>query len=57
MLVLTCLYCMGRVLHATGYVSAYGKHGKGFALSMLAVLSAEGLLLIGSVVGFMKRYG
>lgn len=53
---LTCVYCAGRVLHATGYTEAYGKHGRGFGLSMLAVVAAEGLLLVGAFLGFYAAY-
>ena len=41
---LTCVFCAGRIAHQVGYTTGYGGHGLGFALSMLACVTMEGLL-------------
>ena len=38
-----CLWSVGRVAHQVGYADGYGKHGPGFALSLLAALCLEGI--------------
>merc|ERR1712176_881647 len=48
--VFTLVLCLGRVLHQVGYsAGGYGAHGKGFAISMLAMLSLESLTLISAL--------
>ena len=44
--VLVCLFCVGRVLHQRGYTAKFGGHGPGFMISMLAMSTVEGLLLV-----------
>jgi uncharacterized membrane protein YecN with MAPEG domain len=45
--VYTAVFCLGRVLHQTGYTTGgYGSHGVGFLLSMLATAGVEGLCLL-----------
>mmetsp|Transcript_56497 Transcript_56497/g.89717 ORF Transcript_56497/g.89717 Transcript_56497/m.89717 type:complete len:218 (-) Transcript_56497:169-822(-) len=53
--VLTAVLFVGRVLHQVGYSFAYGGHAKGFGLSMIAMVSLEGLTLISalSLFGFI----
>jgi len=40
------LFCAGRILHQKGYTQGYGKHAIGFALSLLGILTVEGLALL-----------
>jgi len=44
--VLTCIFCVGRILHQVGYTEGYGKHATGFTLVMLSTVTVEGLLLV-----------
>jgi len=44
--VLTCIFCIGRIIHQAGYTEGYGKHGMGFLLVMLSTATVEGLLLV-----------
>ena len=41
----------GRVMHQVGYSGAYGKHGLGFLVSMLATLTMEGMALLVFLAG------
>jgi len=43
----------GRILHQNGYAKGYGKHAVGFILTMLSMLTLEGLAL----VTFLKGHG
>lgn len=46
-LVVTAIFCVGRVLHQTGYTNkGYGGHGLGFALSLTSTVIIEGLVLL-----------
>jgi len=45
-LVCAVLFGLGRIWHQVGYSVAYGKHGGGFAISLLATLVIEGLLIL-----------
>ena len=44
--VCVCAFCVGRVLHQTGYAGGYGGHGAGFAISTLASTTLEGLMTL-----------
>ena len=39
-------FCAGRVLHQKGYARGYGGHAPGFILTMLALLTVEGLAVL-----------
>lgn len=44
---LVCLFCLGRILHQSGYTSGYGSHGVGFLFSIvLAGSTMEGLCFL-----------
>merc|ERR1711971_1217169 len=43
---LVVVFCAGRILHQKGYAKGYGGHGPGFGLSMLSLLTLEGLALL-----------
>ena len=49
--VCTWLFCVGRIMHQTGYTNGYGGHGIGFALLTLAAVAMEGLMLVVAFVG------
>jgi hypothetical protein len=52
-LVLTLIFCAGRVLHQIGYtLSGYGGHAIGFVLAMLSMAIFDGLLLVAAFVAF-----
>ncbi|OQS06916.1 hypothetical protein THRCLA_20259 [Thraustotheca clavata] len=43
---LTCMFGIGRIMHQVGYSSGYGGHGTGFALTLVAQVTLEGLLAL-----------
>jgi len=45
-LVCVCIFCMGRILHQSGYSSGYGSHMKGFMMSMMSISTVEGMLAV-----------
>ena len=52
---LSLVWAIGRVLHATGYTTKYGAHGLGFGLALLSCALAEGLLLVAAFATFVAR--
>lgn len=40
------LFCIGRIVHQKGYSQGYGQHALGFVLSLLSILTIEGLALL-----------
>ncbi|RQM28795.1 hypothetical protein B5M09_010844 [Aphanomyces astaci] len=44
--VATVVFAVGRIAHQVGYTSGYGGHGLGFVLSLFAISTVEGLLLV-----------
>jgi len=56
MFVLTCFFCIGRIMHQVGYTTKYGGHGIGFTISLLSTLITEGLLFIVALKGFGVNY-
>jgi len=50
--VCVAVWCAGRLLHQVGYTYGYGGHGLGFAISMLAQVSLEGLVALVALVGW-----
>jgi len=44
--VCVCIFCMGRILHQSGYSSGYGSHAKGFMMSMVSMSTIEGMLAV-----------
>jgi hypothetical protein len=47
-----CFFAVGRVLHQSGYVNGYGKHGAGFLFASVATETLNGLLLLIVLKGF-----
>ena len=45
-------FAVGRCLHQSGYTKGYGKHARGFALSILSTATLEGLVLVCVLKGF-----
>jgi uncharacterized membrane protein YecN with MAPEG domain len=46
---ITLVFCLGRIMHQTGYSSGYGSHGAGFGLATLSVAILAGMnILIGT---------
>jgi len=41
-----CVFCAGRIVHQKGYSTGYGSHALGFVLSLIGILTLEGLALI-----------
>merc|ERR1712217_395956 len=52
--VLMVIFCIGRMLHMTGYTGGYGKHGPGFGLTMISSLPLEMLVLM---IGLKVTFG
>ncbi|KAG9398937.1 hypothetical protein AC1031_014019 [Aphanomyces cochlioides] len=44
--VIVCVFSVGRILHQVGYTSGYGGHALGYILSMFAVATIQGFLLL-----------
>ncbi|ETW09780.1 hypothetical protein H310_00261 [Aphanomyces invadans] len=49
--VATALFAVGRIVHQVGYTTGYGSHGLGFVLSLIAIVTVEGMLLIVGLKG------
>lgn len=45
------VFCVGRIVHQKGYAKGYGKHAPGFALSLLSILTLEGLAFVAFLKG------
>lgn len=43
---IVAIFCAGRVFHQKGYSKGYGKHALGFIMSLLSILTLEGLAFI-----------
>jgi len=43
---IVAVFCVGRIVHQKGYSQGYGKHGMGFVMSLLSIVTLEGLALI-----------
>lgn len=50
----TLVFCLGRVMHQTGYATGYGSHGAGFGLSTLAVAILAGMNVVVGVKALLK---
>lgn len=44
--ILVATFGAGRILHQKGYTQGYGKHAIGFVLSLLAIVTMEGLAML-----------
>jgi len=43
---LVSIFCLGRISHQAGYTVGYGKHAVGFLLSLISIVTMEGLALL-----------
>lgn len=55
--VLTSGWCIGRVMHQVGYSVGYGSHAAGAAISSMASLVLEGLLLFTAIAKLTGKVG
>jgi len=52
--ILTLVFCLGRVMHQTGYAVGYGSHAAGFGLATLATAILAGMNAVIGVKALLK---
>ena len=50
--ILTCIYCLGRVIYAIGYTAAFSARTPGFAMDRISMWSLVGLCLTAFIYSF-----
>ena len=53
--ILICIFVIGRVIHQITYTKGYGNHFLGFGLASISTEILNSLLLVTTILGFMKK--